>query len=100
MSANLDRFSCGATPSEPIEVGECPGCGNIMLDYEVTMCPTCDSKVCEKCIETCDGEGCEQIGCRVCFTENEEGLLLCEECKNKEESEAENDNRSSKTEQE
>ena len=82
MEPSYDRFSCGVNPKVPIEVGDCPGCDDMMYDFEVTICPGCGTKVCKKCIETC--ENCHQIGCRVCLTENEEGLLLCEECKNTE----------------
>lgn len=87
---SYDRFSGISPPKEPVEVGDCSGCGRMMYDYEVVKCLACDSEIHEGCIETCEGEKdngeiCGQIGCRACLKEN----LLCEECKNRE-SEVEN----------
>jgi len=86
MSANLDRFSCGFTPAIPDEVGYCAACGGMMYDYEAIKCPACDADIHQSCIENCEGNGdkegklCGQVGCRACLNENEEGLLLCENC--------------------
>lgn len=82
---SYDGFSRGVTPKVPDEVGDCAACGGKMYDYEVIKCLACDAEIHQGCIETCDGELCGQIGCRACLTENEEGLLLCEECKYNEE---------------
>jgi hypothetical protein len=80
MEPSYDRFSCGVTPRTPSEVGNCAGCGGTMYDYEVIKCGACEAQVHEGCIEVCEGEGCGQIGCRACLTENDEGLLMCEDC--------------------
>ncbi|MBN2312333.1 MAG: hypothetical protein JXM79_00295 [Sedimentisphaerales bacterium] len=79
MSANLDRFSCGVTPSIPDEVGHCAGCGGVMYDYEVTSCNNCGSEVHEGCTVKC--HGCEYEGCKACLTQSQENLeWYCPDC--------------------
>ena len=84
MAASLDRFSCGVTLTVPDEVGDCKACGSQIYDYELDKCESCDARIHHSCMAECDE--CGEIGCKACLIENEEGLLLCEECKNKEES--------------
>lgn len=86
MQPSYDRFSCGVNPKMPIEVGDCAACGGMMYDYEVIKCLACDAEIHQGCIEACEGEGCGEIGCKACLMETDEGLLLCEECKNNEQS--------------
>jgi len=87
MSANLDRFACGVTPKVPDEVGSCEACSGAMYDYELTRCGSCDARIHIGCSQECDG--CGTMGCKICLKENDEGLLLCENCRPKPEVESE-----------
>lgn len=82
MSTNLDRFNCGVTPKEPVEVGCCEACSGVIYNYELMKCGLCDARIHGGCSEECDG--CGMLGCKSCLKENDEGLLLCEECNPKE----------------
>jgi hypothetical protein len=78
MEPSYDRFRGGVMPRIPDEVGYCAGCGGMMYDYEMIECPVCEKKIHQSCLETCDG--CGEHGCKSCLKENDEGLLLCEDC--------------------
>ena len=80
MSANLDRFSFGYTPREPVEVGDCEACGYVIYDYELIHCSMCDVKIHQSCESKCDK--CSSRGCKGengCLIEIE-GLLFCLSC--------------------
>jgi hypothetical protein len=87
MEPSLDRFSQGYTPKEPDEVGSCEACSGTVYDYELIECNTCDAQIHKGCSEECDG--CGMMGCKSCLKENDEGLLLCENCRPEEEIESE-----------
>ena len=82
MSANLDRFSCGVTPTVPDEVGNCEACGGVIYDYELARCRVCDAVIHEGCEKRCDV--CGAAGCKCCLWENEEdSFLYCTSCQEK-----------------
>ena len=78
MTANLNRFNCGFTPSVPEEVGDCQACGATIYDYDLRTCDACGAHVHRDCIEKC--EICGADGCRACLIEDPEtGERRCEE---------------------
>lgn len=83
--ANLDRFSCGVTTKAPDEVGICRACGGTIYDYEFRQCDSCEAQIHHGCTKECDE--CGHLGCKACLKENEEGLLLCEVCRQEQEQE-------------
>ena len=81
MTANLDRFQ-GAEPVAAIEAGDCGGCGGVMYEYDVVICPNKShaAEVHKDCVGKCDG--CGSDGCRACLIQDpDSGDRLCEDCR-------------------
>ena len=80
MSVNLDRFSCGYSPREPVEVSDCEACGYVIYDYELIHCSACDAKIhqgCESRCDMCGRKGCKgENGCLIEI----DGLRYCLSC--------------------
>ena len=75
---NLDRFS-GVEPKEPIEVGDCDACSDMMDAYEKVKCEMCDASIHQECCKHCDY--CGKPGCGVCMKlETDTLLYICCQC--------------------
>jgi hypothetical protein len=72
-----DRFEQVHFERQPLEVGECEACDEIIYDYENTKCEMCEAQVHQKC--TCRCGHCGKAGCKVCM-KDEDGLMICYGC--------------------
>jgi hypothetical protein len=72
-----DRFEQVHFERQPLEVGDCEACDEIIYDYENTKCEMCEAKVHLRCLSRCDY--CGKAGCKICLR-FEDCLLICEGC--------------------